>query len=83
MLLQKIQDRSATVGVIGLGYVGLPLAQATTRAGFHVIASPHATNDEPARAQRLSPHATNMCASYHDRATARARAPARAFCRVV
>ena len=55
----------------------------SVRAGFHVIASPHATNDEPARAQRLSPHATNMCASYHDRATARARAPARAFCRVV
>jgi UDP-N-acetyl-D-glucosamine dehydrogenase len=26
VLLRKIQDRSATVAVVGLGYVGLPLA---------------------------------------------------------
>ena len=25
-LLQRIQDRTAVVGIIGLGYVGLPLA---------------------------------------------------------
>jgi UDP-N-acetyl-D-glucosamine dehydrogenase len=25
-LLSKIEDRSAVVGVVGLGYVGLPLA---------------------------------------------------------
>jgi UDP-N-acetyl-D-glucosamine dehydrogenase len=36
-LLQKIEDRSATVAVIGLGYVGLPLAAEFARAGFHVI----------------------------------------------
>ncbi len=37
MLEKKIRDRSATVGVIGLGYVGLPLAAAMTRAGFTVL----------------------------------------------
>src|SRR6188768_1114945 len=36
-LLGKIQDRSAVVGVIGLGYVGLPLAVEFAKAGFHVI----------------------------------------------
>jgi UDP-N-acetyl-D-glucosamine dehydrogenase len=36
-LLQKIRDRSACVGVIGLGYVGLPLAIATARSGFMTI----------------------------------------------
>lgn len=35
-LLDRIADRSATVGVIGLGYVGLPLAIAAARAGFTV-----------------------------------------------
>jgi UDP-N-acetyl-D-glucosamine dehydrogenase len=33
-LLWRIEDRSATAGVIGLGYVGLPLAAAIGRAGF-------------------------------------------------
>jgi UDP-N-acetyl-D-glucosamine dehydrogenase len=36
-LLARIQKRSATVGIIGLGYVGLPLARAFTGAGFRVI----------------------------------------------
>src|SRR5215467_10420421 len=36
-LLAKIQDRSAVVGVIGLGYVGLPLAVEFAKAGFRVI----------------------------------------------
>jgi UDP-N-acetyl-D-glucosamine dehydrogenase len=35
-LARKIQDRTARVGVIGLGYVGLPLAVEFARAGFHV-----------------------------------------------
>jgi len=35
--LGKIQDRSAVIGVIGLGYVGLPLAVEFAKAGFHVI----------------------------------------------
>ncbi len=36
-LLAKINDRSAVVGVIGLGYVGLPLAVEFAKAGFRVI----------------------------------------------
>ena len=36
-LLERIHDRSAVVGVIGLGYVGLPLAVEFAKAGFRVI----------------------------------------------
>ena len=36
-VLQRIHDRSAVIGVIGLGYVGLPLAVEFAKAGFHVI----------------------------------------------
>jgi UDP-N-acetyl-D-glucosamine dehydrogenase len=36
-LEQKLRDKSALVGVIGLGYVGLPLVQAFVKAGFHTI----------------------------------------------
>ncbi|MGH7638160.1 MAG: nucleotide sugar dehydrogenase, partial [Gemmatimonadaceae bacterium] len=36
-LLRKFEQRTAKVGVIGLGYVGLPLAVEFARAGFHVI----------------------------------------------
>lgn len=36
-LHEKIATRSLLVGVIGLGYVGLPLATAFAEAGFHVI----------------------------------------------
>jgi UDP-N-acetyl-D-glucosamine dehydrogenase len=36
-LLQKIQNRSAVVAVIGLGYVGLPLALRFSECGFRVI----------------------------------------------
>ena len=35
-LLQKIQSRSAHAGVVGLGYVGLPLVVELAHAGFHV-----------------------------------------------
>ncbi|WP_336326821.1 nucleotide sugar dehydrogenase [Halovenus sp. HT40] len=35
-LHQQIDDRNTKVGVIGLGYVGLPLAIALTEAGFQV-----------------------------------------------
>jgi len=36
-LKQKIEDHTATVGVIGLGYVGLPLAVEKGKVGFKVV----------------------------------------------
>jgi UDP-N-acetyl-D-glucosamine dehydrogenase len=35
--MQKIADRSARVGVVGIGYVGLPLAVEKAKVGFSVI----------------------------------------------
>ncbi|MGC6488810.1 MAG: nucleotide sugar dehydrogenase [Planctomycetota bacterium] len=37
LLRQRLTDREATIGVVGLGYVGLPLLRAFFRAGFPVI----------------------------------------------
>jgi len=34
-LLKKIESRTARTGVVGLGYVGLPLAVELARSGFH------------------------------------------------
>src|SRR5688572_22855814 len=34
-LLEKINNRTARTGVVGLGYVGLPLAVELAKAGFH------------------------------------------------
>jgi UDP-N-acetyl-D-glucosamine dehydrogenase len=36
-LIQALENRSARVGILGLGYVGLPLATAFGEAGFTVI----------------------------------------------
>src|SRR5580698_10032895 len=36
-LLSRIQNKTATVGIIGLGYVGLPLARAFAREGLKVL----------------------------------------------
>lgn len=36
-LLKKISDKSIVVGVVGLGYVGLPLAVEKAKAGFKTI----------------------------------------------
>ena len=36
-LLTKTHDHSATVAIIGLGYVGLPLAVAFAEKGFPVV----------------------------------------------
>ena len=37
VLLQKIHDKSIVAGVVGLGYVGLPLAVEKAKAGFRTI----------------------------------------------
>ncbi len=37
VLLERIGNASATIGVVGLGYVGLPLVRAAHAAGFPVV----------------------------------------------
>ena len=36
-LIEKLHDHSARVAILGLGYVGLPLAVVFAEAGFHVL----------------------------------------------
>lgn len=36
-LAERIKDGSAVVGIVGMGYVGLPLALAFVEQGFHVL----------------------------------------------
>lgn len=36
-LIKKFEDRSAIIGIVGIGYVGLPLAVVFAEAGFKVI----------------------------------------------
>ena len=36
-LKKKVDDRSARIGVVGLGYVGLPLSVEFAEAGFRVL----------------------------------------------
>ncbi len=49
-LKERLQSRSATVAVVGLGYVGLPLAVAFARAGFAVIG----VDADPRRLEQLA-----------------------------
>ncbi|MFI5328249.1 MAG: nucleotide sugar dehydrogenase, partial [Candidatus Rokuibacteriota bacterium] len=49
-LEERLKSRAATVGVVGLGYVGLPLAVAFARAGFQVIG----VDADPARTTLLA-----------------------------
>jgi nucleotide sugar dehydrogenase len=37
LLLKRIQDRTAVVGMVGLGYVGLPFAVEKAKVGYRVI----------------------------------------------
>jgi UDP-N-acetyl-D-glucosamine dehydrogenase len=46
-LIKRIRDREAQVAVVGLGYVGLPLAVAFAEAGFSIIGVD--VNDEKVR----------------------------------
>ena len=43
-LEEKIKSRTARVGIIGLGYVGLPLAMEFAKAGFRLLES---TSSQP------------------------------------
>jgi UDP-N-acetyl-D-glucosamine dehydrogenase len=37
MIRSKLQDKTACIGVVGLGYVGLPLVEAVHNAGYSVV----------------------------------------------
>jgi len=49
-LLQKIRDKTAIVGVVGLGYVGLPFAVEKAKVGFKVIG----IENNPLRAAKVN-----------------------------
>ncbi|KHG65060.1 hypothetical protein QT17_09300 [Thermus sp. 2.9] len=49
-LKRKIATRQAVVGVVGLGYVGLPFAVEKAKVGFKVIG----VEQNPRRAGRIS-----------------------------
>ena len=49
VLSQKIGGRSARVGILGLGYVGLPLAAEFARSGFEVTG----IDPDPAKVEKL------------------------------
>ena len=49
-LLEKIENRSARVGVVGMGYVGLPLALLFAKADFEVVG----LDIDPAKADSLN-----------------------------
>ncbi|MDZ7620525.1 MAG: nucleotide sugar dehydrogenase [Patescibacteria group bacterium] len=48
-LRQRIDQKTARIGIIGLGYVGLPLVRAFEAAGFHTIGF----DVDPAKVERL------------------------------
>ena len=48
-LVDKIHDHSAVVGVVGLGYVGLPLAVLQAKTGFRVFG----IDDDPEKIARI------------------------------
>jgi len=49
-LIDKLNNKSALIGIIGLGYVGLPLANAFIRAGLNVLGF----DTDPAKVEKLS-----------------------------
>ncbi|MBS1723698.1 MAG: nucleotide sugar dehydrogenase [Armatimonadetes bacterium] len=60
-LKQKIADKTAKVGVVGLGYVGLPFAVEKAKVGFHVIG----IEQNPRRADMVN-RAENYIGDVHD-----------------
>ena len=49
-LVRKIEDRTARIGVVGLGYVGLPFAVEKAKVGFRVIG----IEQNPVKAQKIN-----------------------------
>ncbi|GAB6165173.1 nucleotide sugar dehydrogenase [Thermostilla marina] len=49
-LKKKIEDRTAKIGVVGLGYVGLPLIRAFTKAGYSALGF----DVDPAKVEKLN-----------------------------
>ena len=49
-LAERFRSREATIGIVGLGYVGLPLALALLRAGFRVVGF----DTDPAKPEMLT-----------------------------
>ncbi len=49
-LSEKIKDRTAIIGVVGLGYVGLPFAVEKAKVGFRVVG----IDQNPIRATRVN-----------------------------
>src|SRR5947209_14639546 len=49
-LLEKIQNHTAVVGIVGMGYVGLPFAVEKGKVGYKVIG----IDQNPARAAKLN-----------------------------
>jgi UDP-N-acetyl-D-glucosamine dehydrogenase len=64
-LLARLRGRDAVIGVVGLGYVGLPLALACVEAGFRVIGF----DINPARIEAIN--AGERVISYLDEAATR------------
>jgi UDP-N-acetyl-D-glucosamine dehydrogenase len=60
-LKAKIADRLALVGVVGLGYVGLPFAVEKAKVGFRVVG----IEQNPLRAARVN-KADNYIGDVHD-----------------
>ncbi|KQT50295.1 UDP-N-acetyl-D-glucosamine dehydrogenase [Methylobacterium sp. Leaf456] len=56
-LLARIADRTAVIGVMGLGYVGLPLAKLLCSKGFVV----YGFDTDPAKVEQLRAHHSYIC----------------------
>ncbi|MBU1050254.1 UDP-N-acetyl-D-glucosamine dehydrogenase, partial [Candidatus Bipolaricaulota bacterium] len=50
LLLQRIESRTACIAVIGMGYVGLPLAVEFALQGFSVVA----IDSDPGRVEKVN-----------------------------
>src|SRR5689334_21530918 len=60
-LENKIKDKTAVVGVVGHGYVGLPFAVEKAKVGFHVIG----IEQNPRRADQVN-KGDNYIGDLHD-----------------